>query len=174
MASSPCSSDDQIRAEHRTLNNKKRSSMLFNADVVIPSVNKRMRHDSLIAPVDVKVESPVYNFRSAFTHYNTSLEPDRLAATLPSDPTSLWPTTHDYISGQATVHPILEGTNMDCNAHSAWRSNGFDFHVYDNHALTVRYGEALHSGHQYDVASALKEGSTNLDFMTLSTSSWFE
>ncbi|KAF2621506.1 hypothetical protein BU25DRAFT_416037 [Macroventuria anomochaeta] len=173
-ASLPYSSDDQIKDEHQTPNINKRSSVLFDVDYESGHMSKRMGQNSFIAPVYLRAESARQYSTGSVTNRKRPCKLDQLAKIPLSDQASLWSTKFDYSSDQATIQPGPQDTNIECRAYSAWGHGAFDLHGYNNHTLTVQYGEVLHTGHQYNAPSPPRGVITNLDFMPLNTSGWFE
>lgn len=168
-ASSPCSSDDLIRDELPATRTRKRSPIDLETNFTDAN-RKRTRHDSLIEPVNVKIESPTRALDET-AHLNDTCELNQYAMPPPPTLISLWPTVRHQTGGQMTMYSTLQTTRVDDCGYSVWVDRPFEFQSCDQYSQESQHSIALPTEHQYIDTRSVVGGNTNLDFMTLSASS---
>jgi hypothetical protein len=171
MASSPCSSDDQIKDEYPAMRSRKRSSIHLEINFAEDGYTKRTKHDSLIMPAGIEIESPIRESFSEVTRSSETCEIDRFAMPPPRNPTSLWTMVHDHTSVHTTSCSTLQTTCIDNCAYDVWGDRSFHFTSYDPYLLEPQHRDPSHVEHHYTGPRSAAGGATNLDFMPLSVSS---
>ncbi|KAJ4991206.1 fungal specific transcription factor domain-containing protein [Stagonosporopsis vannaccii] len=154
--------------ERKTPNKRKMSSSLITANNENHLGNKRIRHDSLIAPAEVKVESPINDLLDSVTHYDGTFEFEQ--TTNESNRPSFWPMTYDHMGGLTALNLPPQDTNVDYPAFSTWSDTAFEIDVYNDHVMTAQHGE-LHDAYRFNAGHPSIGVTTNLDFMAMGTSS---
>lgn len=170
-ASSPYSSDDQSRDEHAVTSPRNRSSMHLGADVVNDLNTKRTRHDSLVKPADIKIESPMKTAISTVMHLSGTGHFDQSTMPAPPNPTPLWAAAHDHTSRHMSVHSTMQTKRIDSCIYGAWGDRAFELESYDPYFLDTQHGDPVPTEHHYASGNSILGGTTNLDFMPLPTSS---
>lgn len=169
-ASSPRSSDDQIRDEHSATRTRKRS--LIDLETNFADANtKRTRHDSLIMPVNIKIESPIRDPLDEATHLSDTCELNQCVMPPPPNPISLWPTVHHQTGGQVTMYSTLQTARIDNCAYGVWADRPFDFQSYNQYSPESQHRNGFPTEHHYINTESMAGGNTNLDFMPLGASS---
>lgn len=169
-ASSPCSYDDQIRDKHSATRTKKRSSI--DLEINLADANtKRTRHDSLIMPVNIKIESPIRDSLDEATHLSDTCELYQCVMPPPPNTISLWPTVHHQSGGHMTMYSTLQTARIDNCAYGVWADRPFDFQNYDQYSPELQHSNAFPTEHRYIDTRSMAGGDTNLDFMPLSANS---
>lgn len=166
--SSPYSSDDQVKDAYLAARPEKRSSIHL---VTIPTddhTSKRTRCDSLVIPVEHKIESPMQNPIGVVTHVSRTCELDQLAMPPPRPPVSLWPIVHDHASSQTMLCSTLQATLINSYAGNPWCDGAFDFQSYDQYTLGIQHKGSVGISHSNAGVSTTEGRTPNLDFMPLS------
>lgn len=157
---------DSGQGQQRTPNKKKKRSLKSDTiDSDSHLDNKRIRHDSLITPPDVKVESPIDNLLDPVTRYDGTFDFELVTTT---DTTSqpFWPMTSELTA----LVPPPQAANIEYSAFSAWSDSAFVIDGYSDPALTAQHGE-FRDMYRIDASHKSMGVTTNLDFMSMGTSS---
>lgn len=163
---------DQGQDENRTAKIKKRTSISLSVDNETHHGNKRKRHDSLIMTADVKIESPVDSLLGSVERYDGTFEFEPIATTNTSSRLQppFWPMTYDHTGGLTALIPPSQDTNVEYPSFNAWGDDAFNINGYSNHTFPAQYGETRDE-YQFSVGRSPREMNTNLDFMSMGTSS---
>ncbi|KAF1930542.1 uncharacterized protein M421DRAFT_376490 [Didymella exigua CBS 183.55] len=167
-ASSPYSSDGQLKDEHFVTTSRERSSIHLETNFANEKMNQHVRHDSFIVPGDIGLEPTMQNPIDTVTGLNEPCDLSLFAMLPPPDPTCLWPTAQSHTGGQTMAHSILQCTRIHNCTYSAWSDRALDFQSYGHYS--VEGGSSYHN-RQHPGISPRVGSTTNLDFMPLSASS---